>query len=336
MNAIENVSLRPYNTFGVEAIGRYWVEIRVLDDLITALAKFPKQEKIILGGGSNVLFAHPDQYYEAAFLKMNLLGKQIVAQDEDFVWLQVGAGENWDSLVAFCVQQGWYGVENLSLIYGTVGAAPMQNIGAYGVEIARIFEHLEAVEISTGRLRRFSAQECQFGYRESFFKREGKGKYVICSVTLRLSKKPQFDLSYEPVRQAFVGTEPTLASMRQAVVSIRQSKLPDPAQYGNGGSFFKNPQIDHSTYQSLQAAFPNLVSYPTETGRKVAAGWLIEQAGWKGKRIGNVGTYPHQALVIVNWGGAKGSEIWDFAQEVQQAVVEKFGIQLEPEVNILQ
>ncbi|WP_027001870.1 UDP-N-acetylmuramate dehydrogenase [Hugenholtzia roseola] len=346
----ENVSLLPYNTFQIEAKARYFAEINRKEELFWLFAQkeaaYSTLPLVVLGGGSNLLLAKKAQanetvVYPNLFLKMNILGKEILTQDEDSVLVRVGAGENWHHFVEFAVEQGWAGIENLALIYGTVGAAPLQNIGAYGVEIKETLVEVEAFEIESQKVKCFSNQDCQFGYRDSIFKREAKGKYLILSVVFRLHKKPNFRLEYGAIQEELKKenqSDPdslTLKAVSQAVMRIRNSKLPNPAEIGNGGSFFKNPEISQEVFQKIIKKFPDLVSYPTENGRKVAAGWLIEQAGWKGKRVGQVGTYPKQALILVNWGGAKGADIWEFATQIQKAVFEKFEIWLEPEINVL-
>lgn len=264
---------------------------------------------------------------------------EVVKETEENIWIKAGAGVVWHDLVMHCVNQNYAGIENLSLIPGTVGAAPMQNIGAYGIEIKEVFEELEALEIETGEIRTFDKATCNFGYRESIFKHEAKGKYIILNVTFKLSKNPTFHLEYGAIRDtlAEMGVlELGIRAISDAVIHIRQSKLPNPAEIGNAGSFFKNPEIPNTQFEALKAQFPTIPSYPVnETTTKVPAGWLIEQAGWKGQRFGNVGVHAKQALVLVNYGGGKGEEIKDLSQKIQASVKEKFGIQLSAEVNFI-
>ncbi|WP_128548221.1 UDP-N-acetylmuramate dehydrogenase [Larkinella soli] len=334
-------SLKPYNTFGIGAKARYFVEIESADQLqaLLQLTDYPDVPKLILGGGSNLLFTRD---FEGLALKISIQGIEVVAENEDHIFVRAGAGTNWHELVMFCVRNGYAGVENLSLIPGTVGAAPMQNIGAYGVEIEQVFKELEAVELKTGEMRTFSHADCRFGYRESIFKNEVKGQYIITSVTLRLDRRPVFHTSYGAIQETLKEMGVTddrlsIKAVSDAVIRIRRSKLPDPAQIGNAGSFFKNPEIDTSRFERLKTDFPALPGYPTgdPAKTKVPAGWLIEQCGWKGKRFGDAGVHAKQALVLVNYGEATGAEILSLARKVQQSVEEKFGISLHPEVNVV-
>ncbi len=338
MEIKENVSLRPYNTFGFEAKARYFVAIASVEQLQQLLRdpRWTATPKWILGGGSNVLFTHD---VDALVIRNEINGIEVVDEDDDQVMLRVGAGENWHGFVLHCVENGYGGVENLSLIPGTVGAAPMQNIGAYGVEIKDIFENLQAVETATGVLRTFDATDCAFGYRESVFKTTLKDKYIITSVTFRLRKKPVYNISYGDIQKTLdeMGvTEHSVRAISESVIKIRQSKLPDPAQIGNAGSFFKNPEIQKGQFEALKADFPALPGYPVGDDKvKVPAGWLIEQAGWKGHRAGAVGVHDRQALVLVHHGGGTGQQIKELAAEVQASVEEKFGIKLTAEVNFV-
>ncbi|MFC5409191.1 UDP-N-acetylmuramate dehydrogenase [Larkinella bovis] len=335
-----HVSLKPYNTFGIDAKARYWVEIDSEDQLKTLfqLSEYLAVPKLILGGGSNLLFTRD---FEGLVVKVSIEGIEVIREDDAHVYVRAGAGVNWHQLVMHCVHHGYAGIENLSLIPGTTGAAPMQNIGAYGVEIEQVFDHLEAVAIETGEIRVFTHAECRFGYRESVFKHEAKGKYLISSVTFRLDKHPVFHTSYGAIQETLTAmgiSEDNLSikAISDAVIRIRRSKLPNPADIGNAGSFFKNPEISKDQFETLKTAYPTLPGYPTgDLTVKVPAGWLIEQAGWKGKRIGNAGVHTRQALVLVNHGGATGSEILQLAYKVQQSVDDKFGIRLNPEVNIV-
>lgn len=334
----ENVSLRPFNTFGFDAIARYFVSITSISQL-QELLRDPQWKSLphwILGGGSNILLT---QDVEALVMQISIKGIERIREDEQHVWLQVGAGENWHQFVLYCIENGYAGVENLSLIPGTVGAAPMQNIGAYGVEIKDVFEQLQAVEIATGQVHIFDGSACAFGYRESVFKRALKDQYIITSVTFRLQKKPTFHVTYGDIQktlEVMQVRELSLRAVSDAVIHIRQSKLPDPVQIGNAGSFFKNPEIPRSSFEALKAQYPTLPGYPiNDETVKVPAGWLIEQAGWKGYRDGSVGVHDRQALVLVHYGSGTGQQIKELAGKVQDSVEEKFGIRLSPEVNFI-
>ncbi len=332
-----NYSLRPFNTFGIDVPAAAFASFASLEELQAVLAENAGQlPLLILGGGSNILLTKPVQ---ALALKNELKGIAVVAETDDTIDVRAGAGEEWHGFVSYCVQQGWGGVENLSLIPGSVGASPMQNIGAYGVEIKDCFVSLEAYHIADGRVDTFNAADCAFGYRESVFKRQYKDQYIILSVTYRLQKNPVFNTAYGAIRdelQAMGVTELSVKAISEAVIRIRQSKLPDPKTLGNAGSFFKNPVVSKSVYEKLAASHPDTPHYPQADGtEKLAAGWLIEHAGWKGKQVGNCGVHTRQALVLVNYGGATGKEIYDLSQAVLDDVFEKFGVQLEREVNIL-
>lgn len=330
-------SLKPFNTFGVEA---------TCDELISfndeqSIQNWLKAEKpaldslFILGGGSNLLLLG---HIPLTFLQANIQGIEYCEQENDHVVLvTAGAGVNWHQLVLDSLDQGYSGLENLSLIPGNVGAAPIQNIGAYGVELQDLFVSLRAIELATGKLKEFAVEDCQFGYRDSIFKKELRGRFVITQVTLRLSKKLQPNIEYGPLKQLFAD-EPvvTAKQVSNAVIAIRQSKLPDPAQLGNAGSFFKNPVVTEEQYQTLLDAFPELVAYSVGSGHyKIAAGWLIEKAGLKGYREGDAGVHEKQALVLVNYGHASGQDILQVAKWVRDKVLELFGIKLEPEVWII-
>ena len=333
----ENVSLKGYNTMGIDATARYFYEVKSVQDLKEVLAadQFAAMPKLILGGGSNLLFTGD---YAGLVIKIAMMGREVVKEAEDEVQVKIGAGENWHELVLYAIKNGWGGIENLSLIPGTVGAAPMQNIGAYGVEIKEVFASLEAVNLNSGELHTFNAAACQFGYRNSIFKNELKNQYIITSVTLCFSKKPKVNTSYGAIRETLeqMGVEtPDIRSVSEAVIHIRQSKLPDPEKIGNSGSFFKNPVIDKAIYDDLKMAFPTIPGYENHNQVKVPAAWLIEQCGWKGKTIGEIGVHQRQSLVLVNYGNGKGKDLQKLAQEIQKSVVDKFGIQLQPEVNIV-
>jgi UDP-N-acetylmuramate dehydrogenase len=334
----QDFSLQAFNTFGIEAQARFFAEVQSNEDLISLLLfkGFKNIRKLILGGGSNILLT---QDFEGLVIKVGIKGIEKIREDGESVWVSVGAGENWHEFVLYCLENEWNGVENLSLIPGTVGAAPMQNIGAYGVEIKEVFDSLVAINIANGELRTFTKEECKFGYRESIFKNEVKNQYAIVNVTFRLSKKANFNISYGAVAQTLADMGVTTLSAKaisQAVIKIRQSKLPNPEQIGNAGSFFKNPEISQQLFDELKEKYPLIPSYPIDEQRvKVPAGWLIEQCGWKGRRIGNTGSHKDQALVLVNYGGATGQEIKSLAEQIQQSVLEKFGICLSMEVNII-
>jgi UDP-N-acetylmuramate dehydrogenase len=338
MTIQQNISLKPYNTFGLEATARFFVEIQSVEELKAILQNpdFQNIDKLFLGGGSNILLT---KNYEGLVVKINLQGIEKNSEDDAHVYIQAGAGENWHQLVMYCVENQYAGMENLSLIPGTVGAAPMQNIGAYGVEIKDIFEELQALNLQTLEIETFKLEDCHFGYRESIFKHEAKGKYVITSVTFRLNKTPVFKTSYGDIQKTLAEMNVTDLSIKvvsDAVISIRKSKLPDPAEIGNSGSFFKNPEIPKAQYDDLKARFENIPSYPiNETTVKVPAGWLIEQAGWKGFRDDEIGVHARQALVLVNYGGGSGEQIKALSAKIQASVLEKFGISLSTEVNFI-
>jgi len=334
----QNISLKPYNTFGIDAYARLFATFSSVPELETLLSQSPvnKTDLFILGGGSNILLTKD---YDGLVLKNELKGIEVVNENDDHWFVRAEAGENWHQFVLYCVAHGYAGVENLSLIPGNVGAAPMQNIGAYGVEIKDVFHELEAYHLYEKNTVRFSLKDCGFGYRESVFKNKYKGQFVITSVTYRLNKRPSFNTNYGAIRQeldAMGITELSIDAISKAVIRIRSSKLPDPNLIGNAGSFFKNPVITGDKFQLLQTQYPGMPSFPVEEGLiKVPAGWLIEQCGWKGFRKGDAGCYSKQALVLVNYGMASGSEIFDLSLDIIHSVLDKFDIQLEREVNII-
>lgn len=338
MNIQQNVSLKPYNTFGIEAIANQFVEVNTLEELCVLCAAFNLKDRrlLVLGGGSNILLTGD---FDGMVIRINMKGIEVVDENAEHTYVKSMAGEVWHDLVLYTIGKGLGGLENLSLIPGCVGAAPMQNIGAYGVELKDTFHSLEAVEIETGDIITFNREECCFGYRESIFKHEAKGKYIIASVTLRLSKNPAVNTSYGAIQQTLkeqgIG-QPDIKAVSNAVIHIRQSKLPNPAELGNAGSFFKNPEIANTEFAALRERFPDLIGYPAgKDHTKIAAGWLIEQCGWKGKVVGNTGSHRSQALVLVNYGGASGKEIIQLAMDIQQSVLQKFGILIQPEVNVI-
>jgi UDP-N-acetylmuramate dehydrogenase len=337
MNIREDVSLKQYNTFGIAAKAKFFAEISSLADAreICADKQFNKTDKLILGGGSNLLFTKD---FDGVVIKNNFKGIEVSASDSEHVFVKAGAGENWHSFVLHCIEHNYAGVENLSLIPGNVGASPMQNIGAYGVEIKDVFHELEAFEIATGELVKFSSADCNFGYRESVFKNKHRNQFIIISVTFRLNKTPKFNISYGAIEQELekMGVkELSIAAISKAVCNIRSSKLPDPKQIGNAGSFFKNPVVSHELHERIMKEFPNVVAYPSGSEVKLAAGWLIEQCGWKGYRKNDFGVHINQALVLVNYGSATGDELYNLSQEVMDSVQKKFGVSLEREVNIV-
>ena len=338
MTIQQNFSLKTYNTFGLEATTKFFVEIQSVEELrhILQNADYQSIDKLFLGGGSNILLT---KNYEGLVVKINLKGIKKVFENDSHSYIQVGAGEIWHELVMYCVENQYAGMENLSLIPGTVGAAPMQNIGAYGVEIKDIFEELQALNLETLEIETFKVNDCHFGYRESIFKHQFKGKYVITSVTFKLNKIPVYKVAYGDIQKTLEEmniSELSIKSVSDAVVSIRKSKLPDPAEIGNSGSFFKNPEIPKAQYDELKIKFEHIPSYPiNETTVKVPAGWLIEQAGWKGFRDGQIGVHTRQALVLVNYGGGTGEQIKALSVKIQASVLEKFGISLSTEVNFI-
>jgi UDP-N-acetylmuramate dehydrogenase len=333
INFAENVSLKPYNTFGIDVTAKWLGRFGSADELAEGADWASARPLLILGGGSNILFRGE---FEGVVLLNEVKGIEQVDEDDDYVYVRAGAGENWDGLVQYCIGRGWAGLENLSLIPGNVGAAPMQNIGAYGVEVRDVFWELEAWGIEERKMRTFTLSDCEFGYRESVFKRRLKGQYVILSVILRLRKQPIFHTSYGALREELAGQELSIRAIADAVIRIRRSKLPDPAEIGNAGSFFKNPTVPADIFERLKADFPGIVGYPTEGfDIKLAAGWLIEQCGWKGFRRGDAGVHARQALVLVNYGNATGEELYALSEEVLQSVTLKFGVVLEREVNIV-
>jgi UDP-N-acetylmuramate dehydrogenase len=338
MTIQENFSLKHLNTFGIEASCRYFAALTSTDDIKEILSdkKYNSLYKLILGGGSNLLFTKD---FNGIVLKNNLKGIELLKEDANFYYVKAAAGEVWHHLVMHCIKNNYAGLENLSLIPGNVGASPMQNIGAYGVEIKDSFHELQALQIADKTIHTFNSNDCKFGYRESVFKRELKNQFIILSVTFKLRKKPTYNTSYGAIEKELetMGVkEITIQAISQAVCNIRNSKLPNPAEIGNAGSFFKNPEISNNQYQQLKLQYPTIVGYDLENGNvKLAAGWLIEQAGWKGKRTNDAGVHTLQALVLVNYGNAKGQEIYDLSQQIVESVKNKFGVTLEREVNII-
>jgi len=338
-----HISLKAFHTFGIEKYARYFTEIHSIDELRGLLSDHAYRgvPKIFIGQGSNILFTRD---VDGVVAKIAIHGIEKRDETDDYVWIRAGAGVIWDDLARYCVERGYYGIENLSLIPGTVGAAPIQNIGAYGVEVADSVADLDAVSTDDYQVRRFFPDECRFGYRHSIFKDDLKGKYVIVNVTLKLDKRPTFQTQYHALRRWIDGNTARYPSLnmktiRQAVTEIRQDKLPDPARFGNAGSFFKNPQISTEKSRQLLVDYPQIPLYTASENTsgntvKVAAGWLIEQCGWKGKRVGDAGVYEKQALVLINHGRANGADIMALAEQIRASVKEKFAIRLEFEVDI--
>ncbi|HTK21203.1 MAG TPA: UDP-N-acetylmuramate dehydrogenase [Mucilaginibacter sp.] len=333
----ENVSLKNFNTFGIDVSAKYFVEIGHEDELVELFMdpQWRQMERLVLGGGSNMLMVKD---FDGLVIRVNIRGiDHRINHNEVFV--EAGAGEVWNDFVNFCVAREYAGVENLSLIPGSVGASPIQNIGAYGVELKDVFYSCHAFEIATGTFRTFTNEDCRFGYRDSIFKNELKEKYVITSVKFKLSLVPNLNLKYGAIEQELVNrgiVSPTIKDVSQVVSHIRVSKLPDPSTIGNAGSFFKNPVITKDQFDTVHTKFPEVVNYPAGNDQvKLAAGWLIEQCGWKGKVVGHTGTWKNQALVLVNHGGATGEEVYSLSSQIIDSVYRKFGVLLEREVNII-
>lgn len=333
-----NISLKHYNTFGIDASAKYFTSVQSIENIRELLEsnEYKSNQRLILGGGSNLLLT---KNVDALVIKNDLKGIEIVKETADSVFVKCAGGEVWHEFVMWCIAKNYGGLENLSLIPGCTGASPMQNIGAYGVEIKDTFYELDAIHTETGEIKTFSKSECEFGYRESVFKRKLRNQFIITSVTFQLSKKPSFHIEYGAIKQeleAMKISDLSIKAISQAVINIRSSKLPNPKEIGNAGSFFKNPEVSNDVFQKLKSEFPTLVAYPLENSNyKLAAGWLIEQSGLKGYRVGDAGVHKLQALVLVNYGKATGSEIYDLSTHVLQTVKDKFDVDLEREVNII-
>ena len=332
-----NISLKPYNTFGIDVLANHFVEINNYDELTAVLSSKKHPEKLILGGGSNMLLT---KNLEKLVVHINLKGIEIISENDDYVNVQAMAGENWHEFVLWCMEHNFGGIENLSLIPGNVGTAPIQNIGAYGVELKDIFLSCEAISLKSLKQHTFQKDECDFGYRDSIFKKQHKNKFVIISVTFKLTKrKHKLNIKYGTISselEAMGVKNPTIQDISKAVIAIRESKLPNPKEIGNSGSFFKNPVISKTQFEKILINFPEAPSYyVSENEVKVPAGWLIEKAGFKGKRFNNYGVHKNQALVLVNYGGAKGSDILELSKLIQKTVFLLFDISIEAEVNIL-
>jgi UDP-N-acetylmuramate dehydrogenase len=343
-----NISVKQYNSFSINAFTNSFATFNSVENLREVLKSYQQisnnqqNSTFILGGGSNLLFT---SNFDGLILKNEIKGVKIVKEDKHHIYIQAGAGENWHQFVLYCIEHNLAGVENLSLIPGNVGASPMQNIGAYGVEIKDVFHSLEAWHIKDKKIVNFTLNDCEFGYRESVFKKKFKNEFVITNVTYRLNRIPDYHISYGAISQELekMGVKDlSIQAISKAVINIRSSKLPDPAVIGNAGSFFKNPEIGSHEYHELTRMFPGIVGYDLPNGNvKLAAGWLIEQCGpsagisWKGYRRGDAGCHEKQALVLVNYGNATGSEIYDLSEEILESVKAKFGVSLEREVNIV-
>lgn len=333
----ENFPLKQYNTFGLNSSARYFFEFTEPDDLPAFLASEKYIEELpllILGGGSNILFLND---FNGIILYPKIPGINICKEDRQYIWIEAGAGEVWDDLVKFCVDAGLGGLENLSDIPGSVGAAPVQNIGAYGQEAGNAIELVKGYDLVKKETAEFKNSDCEFEYRNSLFKRELKNRFVITSVVFRLDKFPEYNLSYGKVEETVKAMgEVNLQNIRKAVKNIRSSKLPDVNTLGNAGSFFKNPVVKKEVAEKIQSVYSDIPVYQAGGGQvKIAAGWLIDKSGWRGRRSGNVGVYSQQALVLVNYGGATGAEIYNLSEEITRSVFEKFGISLEREVNCI-
>ncbi|NJX16591.1 UDP-N-acetylmuramate dehydrogenase [Tamlana crocina] len=337
MQIQKNIYLKPYNTFGIDVLAKHFVSVETVDELKQVLGLKDYPEKLILGGGSNMLLTKD---VDALVIHVNLKGIEVISENDDFVTVKAQAGENWHQFVLWCIDHNFGGVENLSLIPGNVGTAPIQNIGAYGVELKDVFESCEALSIDGTILKTFTKTDCNFGYRNSVFKQEAKGKFIITSVTFKLSKRyHNINASYGTISAELENNniaEPTIKDISNAVIAIRESKLPNPKEIGNSGSFFKNPVISKNHFEKLLKNFKDIPSYPVSDNEvKVPAGWLIEKAGFKGKRFGQYGVHKKQALVLVNYGGASGSDILELSKLIQKTIKRLFNISIEAEVNIL-
>lgn len=331
-------SLLTHNTFGIDAKCSDFISYSTVEQLKSVIPSLKGKRWLQIGGGSNLLFVRD---FEGVVLHSEIKDVEVVRHNEKYVWLRVGAGYVWDDFVAYCVEHGYYGLENLSLIPGEVGASAVQNIGAYGVEVGQYIDTVEMVEVATGNVCQFKADECRYAYRSSVFKHEMKGKYIVTHVVYCLSLRFNPDLSYGAISRALQANdikaeEVTAQVLRNVIIDVRRSKLPDPAEIGSAGSFFMNPVVSQSKFESLQHQYPDMPHYVVDGGVKIPAGWMIEQCGWKGKRVGNVGVYSKQALVLVNYGGAKGEDIVKLSNAVIADVEHKFGITLHPETNFIE
>lgn len=337
MQIQNNISLKPYNTFGIDVLAKYFVTVSNIKELKDTLSTKDYPNKLILGGGSNMLLT---KNQNKLVIHVNLKGIEIISEDEDFVFVKANAGENWHQFVLWCMNKDFGGIENLSLIPGNVGTAPIQNIGAYGVELKDSFVSCEALSIETLETHTFLKSDCNFGYRDSIFKQQEKGKYIITSVTFKFTKNNhKLNVNYGTITSELESmgiTNPTIQDISKAVISIRESKLPNPKEIGNSGSFFKNPVVSKNEFKTILQNFPDAPSYSvSENEVKIPAGWLIEKSGFKGKRFGDYGVHKNQALVLVNYGNAKGSDILNLSKLIQKTVLRLFNVSIEAEVNIL-
>ncbi|MGH2643371.1 MAG: UDP-N-acetylmuramate dehydrogenase [Chitinophagaceae bacterium] len=335
MNIYNDFPLKAYNTFGIDAYAKWFASFSSPNELKELLSEknFTNSKILILGGGSNILFTKNQE----GVLKNEIKGIEKTGEDTEHIYIKAGAGESWHQFVLFCLKNNWAGIENLSLIPGNAGAAPMQNIGAYGVEIKDVFYSLDAFHLKDKETVTLNHKDCDFGYRESVFKNKYKGQFAILSVTLRLNKIPHYHTSYGAIEkelEVMNVKDLSIQAISQAVINIRTAKLPDPKEIGNAGSFFKNPEVSPEKYEQLKKDFPELIAYPVNDQFKLAAGWMIEQSGWKGYKEGEVGVHAKQALVLVNYGHASGKDIYKLSEKIQQSIFDKFGVTLEREVNV--
>jgi len=333
-----NHSLKEQNTFGIGAFAKYYLSVDTFTDLLDFFSKekiAQNEKRLIIGSGSNLLFIND---YDGLVIHPEMVGIQVISEDKDFVEVEAGAGVDWESFVSYCVTNGWGGVENLSYIPGTVGAAPVQNIGAYGVEVQSVISIVKGLDLQTIEFKILNQSQCDFGYRTSIFKEQFKENFIVTSVVFRLSKQPVFTLNYGALETEVdkIGMR-NLHNIRQAVIAIRKSKLPDPLTIGNAGSFFKNPVVSEIVATELRSTYPEIPVYPFKSGKvKIAAGWLIEKAGWKGKSVSNCAVHDKQALVIINKGGATGMEVFKLSEMIVEDVLKKFNVQLEREVQVIE
>ncbi|MGB1204705.1 MAG: UDP-N-acetylmuramate dehydrogenase [Chitinophagales bacterium] len=337
-NILHDFSLKKHNTFGIHTTAKYFLAIANTTILTQIIGQsvYQKEAKLVLGGGSNILFT---KKFDGLILHSQQKGFVKLNENQKNIWIKAYSGEKWHDFVQFCIENNWGGIENLSLIPGCVGAAPIQNIGAYGVEIKDVFHSLDAIHLKTGEKRQFTAKDCQFAYRNSIFKQKLKNQYFIESITLKLDKQPTFQLKYGAIQKVLDEMNVSQLSVKnisRAICHIRTQKLPNPNNIGNGGSFFKNPEVSLNIFTNLQKKYGKMPHYFMDNKNiKIPAAWLIEQCGWKGKRKGNAGVYENHALVLVNYGGASGSDIYDLSSEIRDSVIQKFGILLEREVNVI-
>lgn len=334
INHFSSYSLLPHNTFGMDVKAAHFVEFTTVEDVISIAKELGERKHLVIGGGSNLLFMGD---YDGVILHSAIKGVEVVGENEDSVFVRAGSGINWDEFVAYTVSQGWQGLENLSAIPGEVGASAVQNVGAYGVEAGDRIEKVEAVSLLDASLKVFTKEECAYAYRDSIFKNSEKGKNIITHIIFKLNKKPDFVLSYGNLKEqceAMGGV--TAENIREAVCKTRAAKLPDPAELGSAGSFFMNPVVDSAKAEQLKELYPEMPVYPATGGVKLSAGWLIDRCGWKDRSSERVGVYRNQALVVVNLGGATGKDVMDFATQVQESVKEKFGVNIFPEVNVIE